>query len=79
VSNKECFDLEIYYSEISFIVSRLELNEMFSLDSIILEVRASDFETHAPGSTLTEALRFRQERHPELKCYSALIKSSSKI
>jgi len=24
-------------------------------------------------------LRFRQERHPELKCYSAPIKSSSKI
>jgi len=31
-----------------------------------------DFETHAPGSTLTEALLFRQEGHPELKCYSAL-------
>jgi len=30
-----------------------------------------DFETHVPGSTLTEALRFRQEGHLELKCYSA--------
>jgi len=42
-------------------------------------VSASDFETHVPGSTLTEALRFRQEGHPELKCYRAPIKSSSKI
>jgi len=32
-----------------------------------VEVSTSDFETH------TEALRFRQEGHPELKCYSALI------
>jgi len=39
---------------------------------------ASDFETHAPGSNLTEVLRFGQEGHPELKCYSAPIKSSSK-
>jgi len=44
-----------------------------------VEVSASDVEIHAPGSTLTEALRFSQEGHPELKCYSALITSSSKI
>jgi len=30
---------------------------------------------YAPGSTLIEALRFRQEGHPKLKYYSALIKS----
>jgi len=41
-------------------------------------VSASDFETHAPGLTLTETLRFRQEGHLELKCYSVPIKSSSK-
>jgi len=28
---------------------------------------------------ITKALRFRQEGHPELKCYSAPIKSTSKI
>jgi len=45
----------------------------------LVEVSASDFETHALSSTLTEALWFRQEGHPELKCNSALIKSGSKI
>jgi len=44
-----------------------------------VKVNVSGFETHIPGSTLTEAQRFRQEGHSELKCYSALIKSSSKI
>jgi len=44
-----------------------------------VEVGAKDFETHAPGSTLIEALRFRQKGHRELKCYSAPIKSGSKI
>jgi len=44
-----------------------------------VKVSVSHFETHAPGSTLTEVLRFRQKGHPELKCYSAQIKSSSKI
>jgi len=33
-----------------------------------IEVSVMDFETHVPGSTLTEALWFRQEGHPELKC-----------
>jgi len=37
-----------------------------------------DFENQV-GPTLTEAQWFRQEGHPELKCYSAPIKSSSKI
>jgi len=44
-----------------------------------IEVSASDIETHVPRLTLTEALQLRQEGHQELKCYSALIKSSSKI
>jgi len=44
-----------------------------------VDVSASDFETHVPGLTLTEAMWFREKGHPELKCYSALIKSSSKI
>jgi len=46
---------------------------------VYVDVGASDYETHALGSTLTEALRFRQEGHPKIKCYSAPIKSSSKI
>jgi len=49
------------------------------LFNLYLDVSASDFETHVPGSTLTEALRFRQEGHPELKCNMTPIKSSSKI
>jgi len=44
----------------------------------IVKVSESDFETYVPGSILTEALRFRQETHSELKCYSVQIKSSSK-
>jgi len=40
-----------------------------------VEVSVSDFETPVPGSTFTKALRFRQEGHPELKCYSAPVKS----
>jgi len=46
---------------------------------VFVEVSASDFETNALGLTLTETLRFHQEGHPELNCYSAPIKSSSKI
>jgi len=42
-------------------------------------VSVSDFEIHVPGSTLTEALRFREKGHTELKCYSSPIKSSGKI
>jgi len=32
-----------------------------------VDVSVTDFETHFPSSTLTEALLFSQEGHPELK------------
>jgi len=46
-----------------------ELNELRSRRSV--EVRTLDFETNVPHSTLTEALRFRQEGLSKLKCYIA--------
>jgi len=45
----------------------------------VLSIMCIYFVTNVPGSTLTDTLQFRQEGHPELKCYSAPIKSSSKI
>jgi len=36
-----------------------------------------DFDTRVRGSAHTEALRFCQERGPELKCCTAAIKSSN--
>jgi len=43
-----------------------------------VEASVSDFETYVPGSTLTEGLRFRMERHLELKCYGTPIMSGGK-
>jgi len=42
------------------------------------EVNVSDFKTHVPGLTLTEALRFRHEGQPEFECYSAPISLAAK-
>jgi len=62
---------------ISFI-TLLFLISLLPCDRHSVEVSASDFETHASNLTLTEAVWFHQEGHPELKCYSAPIKSCSK-
>jgi len=52
--------------------SYITLVQAFGNIDLCVEVNVSDLRFTFSCSTLTEALRFRQEGHPELKCYSPL-------